>query len=768
MNRSHKLSEREVERLLSEAPPPAALEPPADLLARLKNDIPTDLRLVLPDEAEPAPPAVLRPWSGWPRQRWLMAASLLLVVGAGWLALRVRESAPPMADEAVPALETAVFPEAPEGAPPASRAESDAGPVSAVREAFQSAPPPPAAAVPRPAPSARRAPGAPRVDLKEEITVSAESPLLDQQQASVYRTAPSRPKDALPAVQPRREPAISPEARRRRQREEATLSAEEKTKLRALGYVGADSDSDSDAEAGRVSGVAGSVVGGAPGGMVGVAPPPPPAAAPAPSTGGTAEPNDQPYGDVFFRSAGVNPFVDADEDRFSTFGLDVDTASWTVTRRYLDDGHLPPPEAVRTEEFVNFFDYGDKPPTRGDFALRAEGAPTPFAGAAATAAAKHYRLLRFGLKAREVSLANRKPAVLTFVVDVSGSMAQENRLELVKQTLGLLLGQLRKGDEVGLVVYGSAGRVLLEPTGDLAAIRRALDRLVPDGSTNAEEGIALGYDVARRSFRPGAINRLVLCSDGVANVGATGPESILGRVERESRQGIDLTTVGFGMGNYNDVLMEQLADKGDGRYAYVDSLDEARRVFVEELTGTLQTVARDAKVQVEFNPAVVARYRLLGYENRDIADEDFRNDDIDAGEVGAGHGVTALYEVKLLPEARPREVLATLRLRYRSADTDRVVEVDRELLVRDLATDWKAAPASLRLAATVAELAEILRGSYWAKGSDLGTVARLARDLARELADTPQRERVADFAHLALRAARLRPGVGPAKRGGQE
>ena len=229
------------------------------------------------------------------------------------------------------------------------------------------------------------------------------------------------------------------------------------------------------------------------------------------------------------------------------------------------------------------------------------------------------------------------------------------------------------------MVYGSRGRVLLEPSGDLEAIRRAIDRLTPGGSTNAEEGLLLGYELARRHFRPESINRLVLCSDGVANVGRTGPESILARVEREAGDGIELTTVGFGMGNYNDVLMEQLADRGDGNYAYVDTLDEARRIFVENLTGTLQTIASDAKIQVEFDPEAVSRYRLLGYENRDVADQHFRDDTVDAGEIGAGHRVTALYEIKLADEPRRRGPLAEVRLRYRSRETGRVVEDSLEV-----------------------------------------------------------------------------------------
>lgn len=415
------------------------------------------------------------------------------------------------------------------------------------------------------------------------------------------------------------------------------------------------------------------------------------------STGGTAEPNDLPYGHVFFKTYGVNPFIDTDDEKLSTFGLEVDTGSYTVARRYLKDGHLPPPEAIRVEEFLNYFRYGDKPPGSGDFALTAEGAPSPFA------LGPRYRILRFGVRARTVEAAHRKSAILTFVVDVSGSMAMENRLALVKRALFLLLDQLRPDDKVGLVVFGSDGRVLLEPTGDRESIRSAIDRLSPEGSTNAEAGLVLGYDLARKYFREDGINRIVLCSDGVANVGRTGADSILERIGESARQGIELTTVGFGMGNFNDVLMEQLADKGHGRYAYVDTLDEARRIFVESLTGTLQTVAADAKAQVEFNTNAVARFRLVGYENRAIPNERFRDDKVRAGQIGAGHTVTVLYEIKLQPVVPPGETVATLRMRYKSVDEEHAVrELAQPLRAGALAASWETASPALRLSSAVA------------------------------------------------------------------
>ncbi len=474
--------------------------------------------------------------------------------------------------------------------------------------------------------------------------------------------------------------------------------------------------------------------------MVAAAPPPPP------STGGTVEPNDQPYGDVFFKTYGTNPFVDTEDDALSTFGLDVDTGSWGVAKRYLSDGHLPPAEAIRVEEILNAFGYGDRAPSRDDFAVTSDAAPWPFPRG------ERYHALRFGIRAREVSAANRKPATLIFTVDVSGSMAREDRLELVKRALQLLIDQLDERDRIGLVVYGTNGQVLLEPTGDHEAIRRAIDRLTPDGSTNAEEGLVLAYRLAGRYYRRGEINRVILCSDGVANVGRTGPESILRSIGEAARRGIELTTVGFGMGNYNDVLMEQLADRGNGHYAYVDSLAEARKVFVENLTATLQTVARDAKVQVEFERSAVARYRLIGYENRDIADARFRDDRVDAGEIGAGHAVTALYEIKLQPGMPRNARVATLRLRYKDVDGgDRVREIEHPVYARDIEGEWREAPAALRLATLAATFGEVLKGSYWAKDVDPALLSRRIDALAsaRRNAD------VDELAAMARQAARL-------------
>jgi Ca-activated chloride channel family protein len=478
-----------------------------------------------------------------------------------------------------------------------------------------------------------------------------------------------------------------------------------------------------------------------------------------PSTGGTTEPNDKPYDAMFFQHYGVNPFISTEDDALSTFALDVDAASYTIARRYIELGHLPDPGEPRVEEFVNFFnqDYAE---VEDDFGIFLDGAPSRFGSG--------YHLLRIGIKARSIAAHERPCANLVFVIDVSGSMAREDRLELVKRALGLLVEELRSDDRVGIVVYGSQGRVLLPPS-TIRDDRRILDAIAglsPEGSTNAEDGLMLGYEMARRIYRDGEINRIILCSDGVANVGRTGPESILEHVRGEADRGIYLTAVGFGMGNFNDVLMEQLANKGDGNYYYVDGLDEARRVFVENLTGTLQTVARDAKVQVEFNPARVDRYRLLGFENRDIADRDFRNDAVDAGEIGAGHEVTALYEVKIAGRTRSGPI-ATVRLRHTPAGREeegprQAREISRTFDARDLARSFEAASPRFRLDATAAEFAEILRHSYWAKDSSIEDLLPIARGLERELRNDPA---VGEFADMVDRAAGLSDRLSPEERG---
>ena len=452
-------------------------------------------------------------------------------------------------------------------------------------------------------------------------------------------------------------------------------------------------------------------------------------------------PNGEAYHDMYFKGAGTNPFLDTEDDHLSTFAMDVDTGSYSVTRRYLTDGYLPPPEAVRVEEFVNTFDYNYDPPTEDAFAIHIDGALSKFGEG------KRLQLLRIGLQGRVIPAEHRKDAILTFVIDVSGSMDMENRLGLVKKALTLLVDQLRPTDKVGIVVYGSHGRLVLSHTGieQRSTILSAINALRPGGSTNAEEGLRIGYDLAWRNASVNHINRVILCSDGVANVGNTGPDEILKEIRTYVNKGITLSTVGFGMGNYNDVLMERLADTGDGSYAYVDTLTEAKRIFVKNLTGTLQLIAKDAKIQVDFNPEVVSRFRLLGYENRRLNHEQFRDDTADAGEVGSSHQITALYEVKLNPDAIGK--LATVSIRYADPDNHRV-EVSEDISVSQLHESFDAAPATFRLAAGVAEFAEILRESYWAKDGSLDLVRQVVKDAFPE-ADS---EQVVELMYLVNKA----------------
>ena len=453
-------------------------------------------------------------------------------------------------------------------------------------------------------------------------------------------------------------------------------------------------------------------------------------------------PNAAAYPDMYFKSAGVNPFLDTEDEHLSTFAMDVDTASYSVTRSYLTEGHLPPSEAVRVEEFVNAFKYDYAAPTEGAFAIHLEGAPSIFADS------KRAHLLRIGLKGRVIPDEDRKDAALTFVVDVSGSMERENRLGLVKKALTLLVDQLRPTDRVGIVVYGSRGRLVLPHTGvnRRAEILAAIDSLHPEGATNAEEGLRIGYDLAWRNAEVDHINRVILCSDGVANVGQTGPDDILTEIRAHVKRGVTLSTVGFGMGNYNDILMEKLANAGNGNYAYVDTLSEARRIFVEDLTGTLQVIAKDAKIQVDFNPEVVSRFRLLGYENRHLENDQFRDDTVDAGEVGSGHCVTALYEVKLREGASGK--IATASIRYADPDNQKVTEVGEEIFSLQLHESFEAGSAPFRLTAAVAEFAEILRESFWAKDGSLEEVRRVVKGVYSEL----DNEQVVELIYLLGKA----------------
>jgi Ca-activated chloride channel family protein len=450
--------------------------------------------------------------------------------------------------------------------------------------------------------------------------------------------------------------------------------------------------------------------------------------------------------DNTFEYPGVNPFVETYLDHLSTFAIDVDTASYSVARRYVNDGLVPPVDAIRVEEFVNYFDQGYPTPPDIAFGIYADGAPSPF----------NYdgtHLLRFGIQGYEISDAERKPASLTFVIDVSGSMDMENRLGLVKHSLQLLVDRLRYDDTVAVVTYGSDARVNLYPTSgeDRATILDAIYSLRPSGSTNAEAGLKLGYDMALRSFDPRGINRVILCSDGVANVGTTSASGILESIRGHANAGITLTSMGFGMGNFNDTFMEQLANDGNGIYAYIDTQEEAEKLFIDELTSTLQTIALNAKVQVDFNAEVVARYRLIGYENRAVADQDFRNDRVDAGEIGAGHSVTALYAVQLIPSASGR--MATVQLRWEDPDTRMVNEINGNFNTWDLAASFEDASPRYQLAVIAAQYAELLRHSPWAIGTPTSQLVKHAYRLASLMWDDAE---VNEFAGLVNRANQIR------------
>lgn len=435
----------------------------------------------------------------------------------------------------------------------------------------------------------------------------------------------------------------------------------------------------------------------------------------------------EPPDDMFFEDYGVNPFLDTEDDQLSTFSMDVDTGSFTLVRNYLKDGYVPPADAVRVEEFINYFYQGyPNPSERQTFGINIDGAASPFTET------ERYQMMRVGIQGYQVSALERKPVSLTFVIDVSGSMHEGNRLELVKDSLDLLVSQLDRSDQVGIVAYSNEAWIVLSPTrGDQTrTIMQAIKSLYPTNATNAEAGLVLGYDMAIQSFVPGAVNRVVLCSDGVANVGATGPGSIWERIRYQASEGITLTAVGVGMGNYNDELLEQLADDGEGFYAYIDTMEEAERLFLRDLVGTLQVIAMDAKVQVDFNPQVVSRYRLIGYENRAIADQDFRDDQVDAAEIGAGHSVTALYEIKLHSGAEGE--IATVHLRWQDPDSGRAHETAESFYTQELEDSFRQADPYFQLDVLVAEFAEILRESYWSEG-DLSQVLENTRSLTRLL-----------------------------------
>ncbi len=462
-----------------------------------------------------------------------------------------------------------------------------------------------------------------------------------------------------------------------------------------------------------------------------------------------------------FRDYGVNPFVDTFRDALSTFALDVDTASYVITRNHLQGGVLPPVEAVRTEEFVNYFDGGYR--TEWDeFVIDMEAAPSPFSR-------EGYVLLRVGVQAPDVLADVVIPDSVIVVMDRSGSMGEEAgygserlaRIELAREAVDLLLDGLPDGTRVGIVSYDDRVETVVDPT-DVAGnrdriIRRVRDRVSPRGSTNAEAGLLRGYDLALDEARRGRDVLVMLLSDGVANVGATRTDEILREIG--DRGDIGLTTIGVGLGPFNDVLMEQLANSADGTYHYIDSTHEARRIFGTNIVSLLALAARDAKIQVEFNPDAVISYRLLGFENRDVADEDFRDNTVDAGEVGLGQSSTALYELELVGRSRDRssrDWLATATLRYQRPRRGSITEIEQSVTGADIARSFASASPHFRLAAVAAEFAEVLRHSPFVENrdADMGLLSEEAWYASDDLRRDRDAEELAQLIDTARRLVR--------------
>ncbi|MEI6085013.1 MAG: VWA domain-containing protein, partial [Verrucomicrobiota bacterium] len=457
-----------------------------------------------------------------------------------------------------------------------------------------------------------------------------------------------------------------------------------------------------------------------------------------------------------------NPFCAVTDQPLSTFGLDVDTASYSNIRRFLLNNQLPPRDAVRIEEMLNYFSY-DYPAPRGrePFALYVEMGECPWNPA--------HQLALVGLKAKDFTGREQPPLNLVFLIDVSGSMQPANKLPLIKQALRLLVPQLTARDRVSIVVYASNSRIALSSTrgDDHRRILSVIDELSADGSTNGGEGIQHAYAQASENFIKGGVNRVILCTDGDFNVGITDQSELTRLIEDKAKSGVFLSVFGFGMGNLKDSTMQKLADKGNGQYAYLDDLDEARKVLVDQARSTIITVAKDVKLQVEFNPAQVQAYRLIGYEKRQLAARDFNNDRKDAGDLGAGHTVTALYEIVPAGEAvgepgvdalkyqpaknRPAVAgeWATVKLRYKNPDADKSQLLTAAL--KNSGLRWRTASDDFQFAAAVAAFGMVLRDSGYKGESTL--------DLALELAEAGRGRDVkryrSEFAELVKRAASM-------------
>lgn len=449
-------------------------------------------------------------------------------------------------------------------------------------------------------------------------------------------------------------------------------------------------------------------------------PPAPPAVMPAP----ISMEQDPDHNTESYSRIDDNPFHRVAKAPLSTFSVDVDTASYANTRRFLTGGKLPPKDAVRVEEMINYFSYAYGAPAKGEpFSITTDVVESPWNA--------KLKLVRIGLQAPAIDDAKVPARNLVFLLDVSGSMSSPNKLPLLKQAMNLLVAQLRPQDKIAIVTYaGNAGLALPATSGrEKDLIRNAIFRLEPGGSTNGAAGIQLAYDIAGKNTIKGGINRVILATDGDFNVGTTSEGDLTRLIEVERNRGVFLTVLGFGMGNTKDSTMEKLADRGNGNYAYIDTINEARKVLVKEAGATLVTVAKDVKLQIEFNPAVVAGYRLIGYENRMLKDEDFNDDKKDAGDIGAGHSVTALYEIvpagvevpsakvddlKYQTKATPNAAAATgelltVKIRYKAPDGNTSKLLSRP--VKNESVALAQAPADLRWAAAIAGFGMMLRES---------------------------------------------------------
>ena len=438
-----------------------------------------------------------------------------------------------------------------------------------------------------------------------------------------------------------------------------------------------------------------------------------------------------------------NPFLDAKSNPLSTFSIDVDTASYSNLRRFVNEGSLPPKDAVRIEEMINYFTYDYAQPTDGKpFAVQVDLASCPWE--------ESHRLVRIGLKGKEIATDKRGPSNLVFLLDVSGSMTPPERLPLVKQSMRLLVEKLTENDRVAIVVYAGASGLALPstPGNEKEKILTALESLEPGGSTNGAEGIQLAYKIAADNFIKGGVNRVILATDGDFNVGVTNQGDLIRLIEDKAKTGVFLSVLGVGTDNLKDSTMQKLADKGNGNYAYLDSLDEARKVLVQQMNGTLVTIAKDVKIQVEFNPARVASYRLIGYEKRMLRKEDFNNDKVDAGEIGAGHTVTALYEVvpggakanptESAPPVDPLKYskpegstsssgeMLTVKLRYKKPDGDKSELIEKPVIDSNAA--FASTSPDFKFAAAVAEFGMLLRDSEHKGNGTFGAVLEWAQE----------------------------------------